>query len=150
MDVILLEKTHRGNIGDTVSVKRGYARNFLMPQGKAVQATPEHVQAFEQRRAELEKAAAEVLAQAQQRAEKVVDLSVTIPSRASEEGTLFGSVGVPEVVAAIEAAGVVVAPKEVDLVEGAMHCVGEYTVYIQFHSDVRTPVQVVVTPSEDA
>ncbi len=146
MEVILLEKTGKlGDIGDKVSVKAGYGRNYLVPQGKAVFATRDNLEAFESRRAELEQAAAEKLANAQKLAAKIVEVaSVTITSVAGEEGRLFGSIGPRDVAEALNTAGVEVAKTEIKMPEGAIREVGEFDIDIQLHSDVTQAVQVIV------
>ncbi len=144
MEVILLEKVRNlGNLGDRVKVKGGYGRNFLIPGGKAVMATEDNIAKFEARRAELEKVAAEVVAAAKARAEKIAALgSVTITHRAGEEGKLFGSVGAGDIADTITAAGVEVDRREVNLPEGALRQVGEHEVEISVHSDVSQTIQV--------
>jgi len=146
MDVILLEKVaNLGNLGDKVSVKPGYGRNFLVPSKKAVPANKANIEAFEARRAELEKAAAEALAAAQARAEKLVALAqIVIKTNAGDEGKLFGSVGVADVADVITAAGEEVAKREVSMPEGPIHMVGEYELEIHLHSDVVQTITVVV------
>ena len=127
MDVILLEKVaNLGSLGDKVKVKAGYGRNFLLPYGKAVAATADNLKAFEERRAELEKAAAEKLSAAQARGEALEGASVTITSKAGEEGKLFGSIGVRDIADAITATGTDVEKSEVRLPEGPLRVVGEY------------------------
>lgn len=146
MDVILLEQvTKLGNIGDKVNVKSGFGRNYLIPQGKAVFATPANIAEFEQRRAELEQAAAERKAEAEARGAKLTALaSVTIGANAGEEGKLFGSVGAREVADAVTAAGVELAKSEVRLPEGAIRETGEYDVDVHLHAEVETTVKVIV------
>lgn len=145
MEVILLEKIRNlGDIGDKVNVKAGYSRNFLLPQGKAVTANPENLAKFEQRRAELEEKAKEFLDAAKARAEKLAKLEITIPMRASEEGKLFGSVGIREIVAAVTAAGEEVDKKEVAMPEGPIHSIGTTEIFLQLHSDVEVPVNITV------
>jgi len=145
MQVILLEKIRRlGELGDTVKVKSGYGRNFLIPQGKAVSATEANKKFFEQRRAELEKKQAEVLAAAQARAEKLAALTVTIASKAGDEGKLFGSVGTRDIAEAVTKAGVAVEKAEVRLPNGALRMVGEYDIAIALHSEVAATVKVAV------
>jgi large subunit ribosomal protein L9 len=146
MDIILLDKiANLGGLGDTVSVKSGYARNFLFPQGKAVPATKANVEKFEQRRAELEAKIAEQLAAAQARAEKVEALeNVTIAAPAGDEGKLFGSVGTRDIADAITAAGVEVTKAEVKLPMGTLRETGEYDIDLQLHSDVMTTVKLVI------
>ncbi|MCW8901628.1 MAG: 50S ribosomal protein L9 [Gammaproteobacteria bacterium] len=145
MEVILLERVaNLGNLGDRVTVRGGYGRNFLVPGKKAVPANEANIAEFESRRAELEKAAAEVLATAQSRAEAVAAVaSITIKANAADEGKLFGSIGVTDIVDALSAAGVEVERREVSLPE-AIHHVGEYEVSIQLHSDVTQNIQVIV------
>ena len=145
MNVILLEKVGRlGNIGDQVSVKAGYGRNFLLPQGKAIAANAENVAAFEARRAELEAAAAEKKAAAEARAEKLAESTVTITAKAGDEGKLFGSIGTRDLALAISEAGVEVAKAEVKLPEGTLREVGEYDIDLQLHAEVVTSIKVIV------
>lgn len=146
MDVILLEKVGKlGAIGDQVKVKSGYGRNYLIPQGKAIFATPENIAEFEQRRAELEKTAAERKSAAEARGAKLAALgNVQIGAHAGEEGKLFGSIGTRDIAEAITAAGVEVNKSEIKLPEGAMREVGEYEVDIQLHADVTQAVKLVI------
>lgn len=145
MDVILLDKVgNLGNVGDKVSVKAGFGRNFLIPQGKALPATANNVAEFEARRAELEAAAVEKKTEAEARAVKLADVSVTITANAGDEGKLFGSIGTRDIADAITAAGVEVAKAEVKLPEGALREVGEFDIDVQLHSEVMQTVKVVV------
>ncbi|NIA01147.1 MAG: 50S ribosomal protein L9 [Planctomycetia bacterium] len=145
MEVILLEKVENlGSLGDRVNVKSGYGRNFLIPSGKATPATEEHIKAFEERRAELEMAAADAQGMAEARREKLVGMSVTIQARAGEEGKLFGSIGTADIAETITAAGVVVERSEVRLPEGAFRQVGEYSVLVHLHTDVNTEITLVI------
>lgn len=146
MDIILLERvSNLGDLGETVTVRPGYGRNFLIPTGKAVPATKANVEKFEARRAELEKVAAEALAAAQARAAKLAELaSVTVKCKAGDEGKLFGSVSTGDIADALSAAGVAVEKREVAMPEGPLREIGEYTLEIHFHSDVTQPVQVVI------
>lgn len=145
MRVILQEKvTNLGNVGEQVSVKPGFARNFLLPQGKAVVATAENLAEFEKHRAELEKAAAETLSKAKARAQKLESLSVKIAANAGEEGKLFGSIGARDVAEAITAAGIEVEKREVHLPEGPIRQIGDYQIQVQLHSDVIAMVKVSV------
>lgn len=147
MNVILLEKVNNlGDLGEQVNVKAGYGRNFLIPQGKAVSATPENVAKFEARRAELEKAAAERLAAAEARKAALDELTVTIAQKAGEEGKLFGSVGTSDIANAITEAGVEVSKSEVRLPEGALRHVGEFEIDIEFHTDVIATITVEIVP----
>jgi len=145
MEVILLERVaNLGNLGDRVTVKAGYGRNFLVPGKKAVPANETNIAEFEARRAELEKAAAEVLATAKSRAEAIAAIgSITIKANAGDEGKLFGSIGVTDIVDAAAAAGITVERREVALPE-AIRNVGEYEVSFQLHSDVAQSIQLTV------
>ncbi|KAB7628365.1 50S ribosomal protein L9 [Alkalilimnicola sp. S0819] len=145
MEVILLEKVENlGGLGDKVKVKAGYGRNYLVPQGKAKPATAENLAEFEARRAELEKAAAELLASAEARKAKLEEMSVTIQSKAGEEGKLFGSVGTQDIADAITAAGVEVTRQEVRLPEGPLRNLGEYEIELHLHTDVDATIKLVV------
>ena len=146
MQVILLDKiVHLGNVGDQVNVKSGYARNFLIPQGKAVMATKTNIEHFEARRAELEAAAAANLAAAQARAAQIAALeAITIASKAGDEGRLFGSVTTREIADAINAAGVEVAKSEVRLSTGPLRTLGEHEVKFQLHGEVFTSLNGIV------
>jgi large subunit ribosomal protein L9 len=143
MNVILLEKVHKlGNLGDTVAVKPGFGRNFLIPKGMAVPATPDNVAKFEARRAELENAAAEKLGAAESRRDSLANITVTIAHKAGDEGKLFGSVGTADIAHAITEAGVQVEKREVRLPEGAIRQIGEYDIDIELHSDVVASVKL--------
>lgn len=145
MDVILLEKVGKlGGLGDKVTVKSGFGRNFLVPYGKAVPANAANIAEFEARRADLEKAAAEKLGVAQARAEELNDKAVTIKSKAGDEGKLFGSIGVRDVADAVSAAGIELGKSEVRLPEGPIRDIGEYDVAIQLHSDVTAMIKLSV------
>lgn len=145
MDVILLEKVKNlGALGARVTVKPGYGRNFLIPQGKAVPATAANVASFEARRAELERQEAEVLAAAQSRAEQLASLAVVIAAKSGDEGKLFGSVGTRDIAEAITAGGVAVDKSEVRLPNGALRNTGEYTVTLHLHTDVNAEVSVTI------
>ena len=145
MEVILLEKVENlGNLGDRVKVRPGYGRNFLIPSGKATPATEEHIKAFEARRAELEKAAADALAAAEARRDQLAGLSVTITAKAGDEGKLFGSVGTTDIAAAITATGVELERSEVRLPEGAFRQIGEYDVGLHLHTDVNAEIKLII------
>lgn len=146
MEVILLEKIRNlGGLGDKVKVKGGYARNFLIPEGKAVFATEENLAEFEARKAELEQKAAAELQAAQQRAEKVNALSaITLTALASDEGKLFGSIGVRDIADAIKAAGVEIEKNEISMPEGPIHTTGEYEIDVLLHSEVIAKVAVLI------
>lgn len=149
MQVILLEKIDKiGSLGDLVDVKSGFARNFLLPQGKAEMATKDNIEAFAQRRAELEKQQAETLAAAEARAAKLEGLSVTITSRSGTEGKLFGSVGTEEIRAAIVDAGVEIEKKEIRMPDGPLRNVGEHPISLHLHADINAEVTVIVVGEE--
>jgi large subunit ribosomal protein L9 len=146
MEVILLDKIAKlGGLGDKVTVKSGYARNFLLPKGKAVFASKANVEHFEARRADLEKNLAEQLAAAQARAAKLTELAeVTIASKAGDEGKLFGSIGTRDIADAISEAGVAVVKAEVRLPLGSIRETGEFDIVIHVHNDVDATIKVVV------
>lgn len=147
MEVILLEKIKNlGTLGSRVNVKAGYGRNFLIPQGKAVPATEANVATFEARRAELERQAAEALAAAQARAERLAALSVNLAAKAGDEGKLFGSIGTRDLSDAITAAGEAVDKSEVKLPNGPLRTIGEFDIAVQLHGDVIATVKVNVVP----
>ena len=145
MQVILLDKIAKlGGLGDQVAVKAGYARNFLIPQGKAVMATKANIETFDARRAELEAKLAAGKAAAEERAAKLGELAaVVIASKAGDEGKLFGSIGTRDVADAITAAGVAVAKSEVRM-GNVLRNTGEYEVVVQLHADVKATVQIQV------
>ena len=145
MQIILLEKVaNLGTLGDIVKVKDGYARNFLIPQGKAKRATDANLKAFEARRADLEKQQAEILVAAQARAEKLTDFAVTIAQKAGVDGRLFGSVTNHDIAEAVTAAGVPVVKMEVRLPDGPLKAIGEYEVALALHHDVVVNVKITV------
>ncbi|OOF78075.1 50S ribosomal protein L9 [Rodentibacter caecimuris] len=146
MQVILLDKiAHLGNVGDQVDVKSGFARNFLIPQGKAVMATKANIEHFEARRAELEEKAAKSLAAAIDRAERLEALEkVTIASKAGDEGRLFGSITTRDVAEAVTSAGVEVAKSEVRLPNGPIRTLGEHDVRFQLHGEVFASLNIVI------
>lgn len=150
MEVILLEKVENlGRVGDRVSVKPGYARNYLIPKGRAVLATPENVAEVEAKRADLEKAAAQALTSASERVGALKDVVVTISGRAGTEGRLFGSVGTADIAHAItQACGVQVEKHEVRLPEGPLRQIGEYEITLHLHSEVNTTVKVIVVAED--
>ena len=145
MDVILLQRIKNlGKLGDKVSVKAGYGRNYLIPQGKAVSATEANTSAFEARRAELEKQEAEVLSSAQSRADKLNEVKVVITAKAGDEGKLFGSIGTRDIADALTASGIEVDRAEVRLPNGALRHTGEFHVAVQLHHDVTAEVLVTI------
>lgn len=142
MQIILLEKTPKGNVGDVVSVKAGYARNYLIPYGKALPATKVNLADLEKRRGDLEKQAAEKLNAANKRAEALSALPLTITAMASDEGKLYGSIGTVEITHAIKEAGGEIAKKEILLPEGPLHVLGEYEIKAQLHTDVVATIKI--------
>jgi large subunit ribosomal protein L9 len=145
MNVILLERLNNlGDLGDEVSVKPGFARNYLIPQQKAVQANAANREVFEGRRAELEAAANELLTAAQARAEKLQDQIVTIMMKSGEEGRLYGSVGTQNIADALVADSFEVERSEVRMPEGAIRALGEYDIALQLHSDITVNIKVAV------
>lgn len=149
MKVILLEKVvNLGNIGEEVSVAPGFGRNYLVPKAKAIFATSANRTAFASRIAELEVEAKKKLVTAIERAAKLKDLTVTITARVSDENKLYGSVGVAEIVAALQETGVTVEKKEVQLPEGAIHVIGEHPVTMHLHADVAETITVIVIASD--
>lgn len=149
MEVILLEKVRNlGNLGDKVDVKPGFGRNFLIPQNKAVFATEKNIKAFEARRADLEKKAQQSFAQAEQRAAKFNDITLVVEALASDEGKLYGSVGVSEIKNAITAKSIEVSKREIVMPEGPIHSIGDFIVEIHLHSDVIAELKVQIVSSK--
>ncbi|MBT8070302.1 MAG: 50S ribosomal protein L9 [Xanthomonadales bacterium] len=147
MDLILLEKVQNlGDLGDLVKVKSGYGRNYLVPQGMAAPATKENLAQFEARRAELEAAAKDKLGQAQARHTGLDELAVEITANASEEGSLYGSIGPREIANAVSALGHELEKSEVIMGEGPLRHVGEFDVLVQLHSDVEATLKVTIHP----
>lgn len=146
MEVILLDKIAKlGGLGDKVTVKSGYARNYLLPKGKAVFASAANVEHFEARRADLEKKLAEQLSAAEARGAKLNELAeVTIASKAGDEGKLFGSIGTRDIADAITEAGVAVTKAEVRLPLGSIRETGEFDIVLHLHNDVDATIKVIV------
>lgn len=150
MEVILLENIENlGTLGDKVSVKAGYARNLLVPSGKAKMATPENLAEFEERRAELEKAAAEALASAESRKAAIeAKGAVTIAAKVGTEGKLFGSIGTADIADALTAVGCNTEKKEVRLPDGAIRATGEHAISIHLYTDVDVEITVNIVGEE--
>jgi large subunit ribosomal protein L9 len=149
MDVILLDKVENlGGIGDRVSVRPGYARNYLLPQGKATAATAENVAAFEARRADIERKAAEERATAQKRAQQFAGLELTITAKTGGEDKLFGSVGAPDIIEASAVRGIEIERSEVRMPEGPIRSIGEFEVRLHLHADVDVAIKVIVVGEE--
>lgn len=150
MQVILLQRiVNLGKLGETVSVKAGYGRNYLIPQGKALPATQDNIAKFEARRAELEAQEASELAEAQKRADSLSDVNVIMRAKSGDEGKLFGSIGARDIADALTKSGLAVDRSEIKMPEGAFRQIGEYKVSIQLHHDVSADIVVTIL-SEDA
>ena len=149
MEVILLDKVENlGGIGDKVRVKPGYARNYLLPQGKATRATAENIAEFEARRAELEAKAAAVIAEAKARAEKIEGLKLVVTAKVGSEGKLFGSIGTVDIAEAAERVGVTIERSELRLAEGPLRTIGEHEVEVHLHAEVSVPITVTIEAEE--
>ncbi len=150
MEIILLDKiAHLGGLGDKVKVRNGYARNFLLPQKKAVLATEENLKKFEAERMMYAAKIAAELDAAQERANKIEALgSITIASNAGDEGKLFGSIGTRDISEALTANGVEVHKSEVRMPDGVIRSIGEYEITLQLHADVKANIHVVVIPAK--
>jgi large subunit ribosomal protein L9 len=149
MQLILLEKVlNLGDLGDQVNVKAGYGRNFLVPQGKAVPATPENIAMFEERRAELEAVESEKLSSAEARRASLEEVVIELYANASDEGKLYGSVGPREIAIAVTEKGLPLEKSEVIMGEGPIQMTGEHDVVVQLHADVETTIKVIVHNAE--
>ena len=149
MDVILLDKVaNLGSLGDRVSVKSGYARNFLLPKGKATLATVANVAKFEARRAELEKAANDALAGAEQRKAKLEGFRLQITAKAGSEGKLFGSIGTSDIAEAATAAGQALTRSELRLPNGPLRTVGDHVVVVHLHTDIDVELPITIASDD--
>ena len=149
MEVILLQKVaNLGNIGDKVKVKPGYGRNFLLPSGKAALATAANLRKFEERRSELEKAAADSLSSAQSRAKQLEGFKLELHAKAGTEGKLFGSVGTADIAEALTKGGIEIERSEVRLPGGPIRLIGEHHVKLHLHSDVEIDLPVQITAED--
>jgi large subunit ribosomal protein L9 len=149
MEVILLQKVaNLGNVGDRVKVRSGYGRNFLLPQGKATLATPENIERFEARRAELERQAREHLQSAEERAAALKDFKLTIQAKAGTEGKLFGSIGTSDIAEAVTRTGFRLERSEVRLPNGPLRILGEHVINLHLHADIDVQVQVTIVAEE--
>jgi len=145
MQVILLEKVvNLGTLGDVVRVKDGYARNFLIPQGKAKRATQANLAEFEKRRAELEKAQAELLAQSQEKGAKLEGMMVQITQKAGVDGKLFGSITNSDISEALKKQGIEVPKAAIRMPEGPLKMIGDYPIKVAVHADVVVSITVSV------
>ena len=150
MEVILLEKVQNlGTLGETVRVKSGYGRNFLIPNGKAVPATKQNIENFESQRAELERVQADVQGKATIRAESLNEVSITLKRKSGTEGKLYGSVGTADIAEAVMEAGVELQRNEVRLPDGPFRQMGEFDVAIHLHADVTATIRINIVPEED-
>jgi large subunit ribosomal protein L9 len=151
MDVILLEKIGGlGELGDKVSVRSGYGRNFLLPTGKAVIANAENLEKVESRRIELEKGQKEVLEAAQGKAAALAPIELNISARVGEENKLYGSVGTQEIAEAIVKAGVAVEKKEILLPNGALREAGTHEVDVRLHPDITVKINLTISPEDSS
>jgi large subunit ribosomal protein L9 len=149
MQVILLAKVaNLGNLGDRVTVRSGYARNFLLPKGKATLATAENVKKFEARRAELEKAQQDLLAAAQKRAAAFEGFKLSISAKAGSEGKLFGSIGTADIAEAATKAGQKLERAEVRLPTGPLRTVGDHVVTVHLHTDIDVDLPISIAAEE--
>ncbi len=149
VEVILLKKVgHLGNLGEKVSVRAGYGRNYLIPSGFAVPATAANLESFEARRAELERAAMESLAAAVSRQERLESLTVKVARKAGDEGKLFGSVGTQDIAVAVQEMGIALERQEVRLPEGPFRATGEYEVTLHLHADIDATIRLQVIPEK--
>ncbi|MFO1256969.1 MAG: 50S ribosomal protein L9 [Gammaproteobacteria bacterium] len=150
MEVILLENVRNlGKFGHKVKVAKGYGRNFLIPQGKAVPASSDNLAKFEARRADLEQAAKSRLVAAQARAAEIAAIALKIAAKAAEEGKLYGSIGTLEISRAFKQQGVEVSRNEIRLPEGPFREIGEFTIEIQLHAEVVTEAKLQIVPERD-
>jgi large subunit ribosomal protein L9 len=149
MQVILLERVQNlGELGDSVKVKPGYARNYLIPQGRAVIATPGNVADFEAKRAELEGQEAQALGAVQARADALEGKEITLARKTGEEGKLFGSVGPQDIADALTETGTPVSRNEVRLVNDTLRQVGDYQVSVHLYASVEASITVHVVAEE--
>ncbi len=150
MEIILLENVRNlGKFGSKVKVAKGFGRNFLIPQGKAVPATKDNITQFEAQRAKLEKAAQDRLSQASERAAEFAAVHIKLHARAGDEGKLFGSIGTIELVKAFKEKGIEVTRQEIRLPNGPLRELGEYTIELQLHAEVIAQAKVTVVPDKE-
>jgi large subunit ribosomal protein L9 len=149
MEVILLKKVENlGSLGDKATVRSGYARNYLLPTGRAIVATEANAKAFEERRTELEREAFALLADAEDRKEQLIGLKITVARRAGSEGRLFGSVGSGDIADALQTVGYPLEKHEVRLSQGALRTIGEHDVPLHLHTGVDVVIKVEIIPEE--
>jgi|TARA_B110000483_G_scaffold233493_1_gene302304 large subunit ribosomal protein L9 len=149
MEIILLEQVvNLGRLGDLVTVKEGYARNYLIPKGKAQRATKENLAEFEQKRAELEAQQAQILSDAQAKYEKVNGASIQISQKAGVDGRLFGSVTHYDITDALNAKGLEINKNQIQMPTGPLKQIGEFTISVSLHADVVATITATVTPEQ--
>ena len=149
MNLILLEDVRGlGHVGDKVGVKPGYGRNYLIPEGKAIFATESNLKAFEEKRAQLEKRAQELLADAEKRAAQLAVATIVVPAMASDEGKLYGSVTAHDICNAAKDQAIMLSKREILMSSGPIYSIGDYTVDVQLHSDIIAKLKISVVPAK--
>lgn len=149
MNVILLDKVENlGAVGDLVTVKSGYGRNYLIPSGKAALATPENIKEIELRRDELEKQAAQELSNAKSRAELIKGMELIIPANVTTEGKLYGSVGPVDITNGFEKVGVEISKSEIRMPDGPIQEIGEFNIDVHLHADIDVEIKINVVPDQ--
>ena len=149
MNVILLDKVENlGAVGDLVTVKSGYGRNYLIPSGKAALATPENIKEIELRRDELEKQAAQELSNAKSRAELIKGMELIIPANVTTEGKLYGSVGPEDITNGFEKVGVEISKSEIRMPDGPIQEIGEFNIDVHLHADIDVEIKIIVVPDQ--
>ena len=149
MNVILLDKVENlGAVGDLVTVKSGYGRNYLIPSGKAALATPVNIKEIELRRDELEKQAAQELSNAKSRAELIKGMELIIPANVTAEGNLYGSVGPVDITNGFEKVGVEISKSEIRMPDGPIQEIGEFNIDVHLHADIDVEIKIIVVPDQ--
>jgi large subunit ribosomal protein L9 len=149
MNVILLDKVENlGAVGDLVTVKSGYGRNYLIPSGKAALATPANIKEIELRRDELEKQAAQELSNAKSRAELIKGMELIIPANVTTEGKLYGSVGPVDITNGFEKVGVEISKSEIRMPDGPIQEIGEFNIDVHLHADIDVEIKIIVVPDQ--
>ena len=149
MNVILLDKVENlGAVGDLVTVKSGYGRNYLIPSGKAALATPANIKEIELRRDELEKQAAQELSNAKSRAELIKGMELIIPANVTAEGKLYGSVGPVDITNGFEKVGVEISKSEIRMPDGPIQEIGEFNIDVHLHADIDVEIKIIVVPDQ--
>jgi len=149
MNVVLLDKVENlGAVGDLVTVKSGYGRNYLIPSGKAALATPVNIKEIELRRDELEKQAAQELSNAKSRAELIKGMELIIPANVTTEGKLYGSVGPVDITNGFEKVGVEISKSEIRMPDGPRQEIGEFNIDVHLHADIDVEIKIIVVPDQ--